>query len=239
MARRGDLNGWWRFGLVVVGQLARLLFRIRVGGAERIPLQDPAILAGNHVSALDGLMLALVTGRGARRMTRFLVAAEFFAKATIAWGLRLYRQIPLQRGKADAGALDEAVATIRSGALAGIFPEGKVNPDPDAGLQRGRTGVGRIALVTGAPVVPVGIWGTQERWPKSGVHYGRPWRRTIAVVYGEPLEPQGDADSLEDVQVFTDLVMTGIAKQVGEARTLQRASRRAREATSPAAPDDR
>lgn len=220
MARRGDLNGWWRFGVVVVAFLARLVFRIRVAGAERVPATGPAIHASNHVSALDGLTLALTTAQNARRMTRFLVAAEFFDKATVGWALRLYRQIPLNRGKADAGALDEAVATIREGAVAGIFPEGKVNPDPDGGLQRGRRGIGRIALATGAPVVPVGIWGTQDRWPKSGLHYRRPWRRTIAVVYGEPIEPRGDAQSLEDVQVFTDLAMTGIAKQVAEARTL-------------------
>jgi 1-acyl-sn-glycerol-3-phosphate acyltransferase len=225
MARRGDLNGWWRFGLVVVRFFARFVFRIRVAGAERVPGAGPAIVACNHVSSLDGLALAMTTAQHARRMTRFLVAAEFFEKAAIAWALRLYRQIPLNRGKADVGALDEAVATIGAGALAGIFPEGTVNPDPEDGLQRGRRGVGRIALATGAPVIPVGIWGTQERWPKSGLHWRRPWRRTVAVVYGEPVEPRGDAESLEDVQVFTDLVMTGIAKQVAEARTLADAGR--------------
>jgi 1-acyl-sn-glycerol-3-phosphate acyltransferase len=225
MARRGDLNGWWRFGVVVVGLFARLMFRIRVAGADRVPATGPAILACNHVSGLDGVALAYVTGKDARRMTRFLVAAEFFEKATIGWALRLYRQIPLIRGKRDAGALDEAVTTIRSGALAGIFPEGKVNPDPDGGLQRGRGGAGRIALAMSAPVVPVGIWGTQDRWPQSGLHYRRPWRRTIAIVYGEPIEPRGDPRSSEDVQVFTDLVMTGIAKQAAEARILANASR--------------
>ena len=78
---------------------------------------------------------------------------------------------------------------------------------------------------TGAPVVPVGIWGTQDRWPKSGLHYRRPYRRTIAVVYGEPIDPRGDAGSPEDVQVFTDLVMTGVAKQAAEARILASAPR--------------
>lgn len=220
MARRGDLNGWWRFGLVVVGFVRGLLFTMRVTGAERVPARGPAIVASNHVSMLDGVALALVTGERRRRMTRFLVAAEFFAKPKVAWALRLYRQIPLERGRADTGALDEAVGTIQGGALAGIFPEGTVNPDPDSGLQRGRSGVGRIALQTGAPVIPVGIWGTQTRWPKSGLHFRRPWRRTVAIAYGEPIEPHGGADSVEDVQVFTDLVMTGIANQVAEARAL-------------------
>ncbi|MCI0634771.1 MAG: 1-acyl-sn-glycerol-3-phosphate acyltransferase [Actinobacteria bacterium] len=220
MAARGDLNGWWRFGLVVVGLLARLLFRIRVTGAERVSPSGPAIIAANHVSMLDGVALALVTSQRSRRMMRFLVAAEFFSKPTVAWALRLYRQIPLRRGRADSGALDEAVATVRGGALAGIFPEGTVNPDPASGPQRGRSGVGRIALATGAPVIPVGVWGTQDRWPKSGLRL-RPLGRTrIGIAYGEPIEARGDAGSADDVQVFTDLVMTGIAKQVAEAKLL-------------------
>ena len=220
MARRGDLNGWWRFGLIVVGLVQRLLFGIRVTGAERVPAHGPAIVAANHISMLDGVALAFVTGERRRRMTRFLVASEFFAKPVVAWALRLYRQIPLERGRADAGALDEAADTIRGGALAGIFPEGTVNPDPESGLQRGRSGVGRVALRTGAPVIPVGIWGTHDRWPKTGLRLGRPWRPTVAVAYGEPIEPQGDPDSLENVQLFTDLVMTGVAKQVEQAKAL-------------------
>jgi 1-acyl-sn-glycerol-3-phosphate acyltransferase len=206
--------------MAVVGILWRALFRLRVTGARNIPASGPGVVAGNHVSAIDGVVLALVTAERGRRMTRFLVAAEFFRKQTVAWALRLYRQIPLQRGQGDTGALDEAVATISAGAFAGIFPEGKVNPDPEDGLQRGRSGVGRIALATGASVIPVGIWGTQDRWPHPGLHWRRPWRPTVALAYGEPIEPQGDPDSPEDVQVFVDLVMTGIAKQVEQARAL-------------------
>ena len=220
MARRGDLNGWWRFGIPVVGVLWRVFFRLRVTGARSIPPSGPGIVAGNHVSAMDGIVLALVTAERGRRMTRFLVAAEFFRKAKVAWALRLYRQIPLRRGLGDTGALDEALATIRTGAFAGIFPEGKVNPGPDGGLQRGRSGVGRIALATGAPVIPVGIWGTQDRWPHPGLNWRRPWRPTVALAYGEPIEPRGDPASAEDVQVFVDLVMTGIAKQVEQARAM-------------------
>jgi 1-acyl-sn-glycerol-3-phosphate acyltransferase len=220
VARRGDLNGWWRFGVPVVGVLWRLLFRLVVSGERNVPSSGPAIVAGNHVSALDGVVLAMVTGERPRRMTRFLVAAEFFRKRRVAWALRLYRQIPLRRGEGDSVALDEAIETVRDGALAGIFPEGKVNPDPDGGLQRGRTGVARIALAAGAPVIPVGIWGTQDRWPHPGLHLRHPWRPTTALAYGEPIEPRGDPNAVEDVQLFTDLVMTGIAKQVEQARAL-------------------
>ena len=221
--RGGDLNGWWRFGVLVVGIVWRLLFRTRVEGAERVPESGPAILAANHVSGMDGVALAFVTGKRARRMTRFLVAAEFFDRPSFGWALRLYRQIPLRRGQGDRPAIEEALATIRAGALAGIFPEGSVNPDPIAGVQRGRRGVARIALATGAPVVPVGMWGTQHRWPKSGLHMRSPWRPVFAVAYGEPIPPNGDPDAPEDVQMFAEQIMTAIGKQADQARALAEA----------------
>ena len=223
MARRGDLNGWWLFGIAVVGFFARIAFRLRVEGTDRVPPAGPAIVAANHVSALDGVVLALTTSSRSKRMTRFLVAAEFFRKIRFGWALRLYRQIPIRRGERDQGALDVAIETIRGGALAGIFPEGTVNPKPDEGLSRGRTGAARIALATAAPVVPVGISGTQDRWPKSGLHVRRPWRPVVAVSYGEPISPNGAADSAVDVQAFTDLVMAAIEEQTEQARKLAEA----------------
>lgn len=220
MARRGDLNGWWRFGIAVVGAVARLTFRIRVEGVERVPATGAAIVAANHVSALDGVLLGLVVGRRRGRPTRFLTAAEFFGKRRFGWALRLYRQIPIRRGDGDVGALDEAVRTIRSGALAGIFPEGRVNPAPEDGLQQGRTGVARIALAAGVPVVPVGMWGTNDRWPKAGLRYGRPWRPVAALSFGDPIVLEGDPESTEDTKRAVELLMSRIADRVDQARRL-------------------
>jgi 1-acyl-sn-glycerol-3-phosphate acyltransferase len=218
--RRGDLDGWWVFGIAVVGFFWRILFRTRIEGTEHIPSSGPAIVAGNHVSGLDGVVLALVTGSRGRRMTKFLVAAEFFHKLWCGWALRLYRQIPLRRGERDQGALDVAIETIRGGALAGIFPEGTVNADPEAGLLRGRKGAARIALATGAPVVPVGIWGTQARWPKPGLHLRRPWRPVVAISYGDPVSPKGDPESTDDVQAFTDVMIDALTVRTDRAREL-------------------
>ncbi|HET7929759.1 MAG TPA: lysophospholipid acyltransferase family protein [Actinomycetota bacterium] len=223
MARRGDLNGWWRFGIAVVGFFWSVLFRLRVEGADRVPSAGPAIVAGNHVSALDGVALALATSSRSGRMTRFLVAAEFFRKLWYGWALRLYRQIPLRRGQRDQGALDLAIDTIRDGALAGIFPEGTVNPEPGGGLMRGRKGAARIALATEASVVPVGIWGTQARWPRSGLHLRRPLRPVVAISYGEPIPPKGDPGSAADVQSFTNVIMEALAVQAVRAKELAEA----------------
>jgi 1-acyl-sn-glycerol-3-phosphate acyltransferase len=222
MARRGDLNGWWRLGVVVLGAAAPVLFRIRVTGVEHVPVDGPVVVASNHVSVLDGIALALVIGQRRSRMTRFLTAAEFFRKPIYAWVLRLYRQIPIHRGQGDEGALDEAIRTVREGALAGIFPEGKVNPSPEGSLQRGRTGVARVALAAGAPVVPVGIWGTQRRWPRSGLRWGRPFRTNIALEFGAAVMGEGDPDSLQDTQRLTELVMDRIAEGVDRARAAVR-----------------
>jgi 1-acyl-sn-glycerol-3-phosphate acyltransferase len=220
MSGLGDLNGWWRFGVVIFGGLARAMFRIRVTGVEHVPRTGPGVVAGNHLSALDGILLPVVVARHRCRMTRFLTAAEFFDKRAFGWALRLYRMIPLRRGEGDAGALDEAIGTIGAGALAGIFPEGLVNGDPDGGLQRGRTGVARIALATRAPVIPVGIWGTHRRYPKSGFRLGRPWRPTAALAFGPPLIPEGDPSSQADLQAFTKQLMERIEEQVAIARAL-------------------
>ena len=215
-----ELNGWWRAGLTLVGPVLRLLFDLRWAGIERIPRAGPALLAANHVSSLDGIVLAYLVARRRNRPTRYLVAAEFFDRRFHGFWLRTFKQIPIRRGMGDSGALDEAIATVRSGAVAGIFPEGTVNPDPDGAMLRGRTGVARIALATRAPVIPVGIWGTQMRWPRTGLRFRRPLRPTVALAFGPPVEPFGDPSSPHDVQAFTALIMTRIAEQTAAARDL-------------------
>lgn len=215
----GDLNVWWRLGVPLVVPIVRLLFRTRVAGIHHVPLDGPAILAFNHVSVLDGPCIAVETAWRRRRATRFLVAAELFGVPVSGWFLRRYRQIPIRRGQRDAGALAEAIATIRGGALAAIAPEGVVSPEPGH-LQRVRTGIARIALPTGAAVIPVGIWGTHRRWPKGRRIWWPPTRQRLAIVYGEPLEPKGDVAEASDVDAFVDIVRGRLEEQVRTARAL-------------------
>jgi 1-acyl-sn-glycerol-3-phosphate acyltransferase len=170
------------------------------------------------VSALDGVVLAYLVARRGSLPTRYLVAAEFFDRRFHGFWLRTFKQIPIRRGVGDSGALDEAVATVGSGAVAGIFPEGTVNPDPDGPMLRGRTGVARIALAARAPVIPVGIWGTQMRWPRTGLRFRGPLRPTVALTFGPSIQPKGDPSSLDDIQAFNALVMAGIGEQAAAAR---------------------
>jgi 1-acyl-sn-glycerol-3-phosphate acyltransferase len=218
-ALRGDLNIWWKLGVPIAELIVRALFRVRVAGIHHMPLEGPAILAFVHVSVLDGPCLAAEVAWRRRRTVRFLVAAEIFRTPVSGWFLRRYRQISVRRGQGDDGALDEAIATIRRGAVTAIAPEGTVNPHPGE-LQRTRSGVARIALPSGAPVVPVGIWGTHRRWSKSGRHWGRPVRPRLALTFGEPIEPQGDIDVQDDIDAFVALVRVALERQLTEARSL-------------------
>jgi 1-acyl-sn-glycerol-3-phosphate acyltransferase len=218
-AVRGDLDAWWRFGVPIAELLVRALFGVRVTGIHHVPLEGPAILAFVHVSVLDGPCLAAEVAWRRRRTVRFLVASEIFDALVSGWFLRRYRQIPVRRGKSDAGALDEAIATIRRGAVAAIAPEGTVNPSP-GGLQRVRSGIARIALPTGAPVIPVGIWGTHRRWSKAGRRWGRPFRPRLGIAFGPAIEPSGDASVQDDIDAFVTRVREALERQLAEARSV-------------------
>jgi 1-acyl-sn-glycerol-3-phosphate acyltransferase len=213
----GERNPWWRYGIPVVAPLLRLLFRVRVTGLEHVLAKGPTLLAFNHVSALDGPVLAIAFTARTGRPPRFLVAAEFFRRRFIGWVLRTFEQIPIHRGEGDGAALDAALEALRAGSVIAIAPEGSVNTDPEH-LQRIRSGVTRLALPTGAPIVPVGIWGTQTRWPRGGIRWVRPWRPTLAIAFGPPILPDGDVSSDEDIDMLRDRVRDRLEDQTAVAR---------------------
>jgi 1-acyl-sn-glycerol-3-phosphate acyltransferase len=183
------MNWVWRFGSRPVFTVAKLVLRLHVEGVANVPLEGPAILACNHVSVLDGPLLAAIMGTERHRAPRFLIASEVF---DLRWGwiLRQARQIPIYRGTGDVNALDVVVDAVRAGGIAGIFPEGRVSEDPSLGTQRLRSGISRVAGPAGAPVIPIGIWGTQVPWPQEGLRAGsRRWRPPVAVIVAEPIAP--------------------------------------------------
>jgi 1-acyl-sn-glycerol-3-phosphate acyltransferase len=204
---------WWRTGAMLMRPVARAMFRIQVRGSQNLPV-GPGILAFNHVSVLDGPCLAIETSIRGKRELRFLVAAEMFKILFFGWVVRAFDQIPIRRGEGDEAALDEAIDTVRAGALAAIAPEGRVNEYP-ANLLRIRSGLARIAIPTGAPVIPVGIWGTQSRWPRSGPNLRMLWRRKpLAIVYGEPLI----AGASETVEGFSERFRVALESTVERAK---------------------
>jgi 1-acyl-sn-glycerol-3-phosphate acyltransferase len=212
---RASRDPWWTWGYRILGGLFRLLFKIRYRGRPHVPASGGAILASNHISVLDPVFIAMAATTTGRAV-RFLAAAEFFRKPAIGWGLRRIRQIPIRRGASDRRALEQAARVIRNGALAGIFPEGTLSPDGN--LLPGRRGAARLALASGVPILPCGIWGTRARWPRGGIRWKRPLRPKIVVSFGPVLQPEGDLENPDDVQAFTDRIMAAIGEQVALAR---------------------
>jgi 1-acyl-sn-glycerol-3-phosphate acyltransferase len=212
---RASRDPWWTWGYRILAPLFHLLFRIRYRDRGNIPRDGGVILASNHISVLDPVIISMaVTTTG--RAVRFLAAAEFFRKPVIGWGLRRIRQIPIRRGASDRRALEQAAGVIRRGALAGIFPEGTVSPDGNA--LPGKRGAARIALASEVPILPCGIWGTRARWPRGGIRCGGPLRPRVVVSFGPVIRPAGKLEDPEDVQALTDRIMAAIGEETAKAR---------------------
>ena len=206
---------WWAVGRATLGTLVKTAFRLRVAGAANVPASGGALLAYNHISVIDALFVALpIVERG--RTVHFFALSKDFERPILGWGLRKTGQIPIRRGFGDWAAIETSAGVLERGMLAGIAPEGTVGDGAE--LLPGQKGAARIALMGGAPVIPVGLWGTQRRWPKPGLTFSRPVRPTVAVVYGEPIHPEGDPKRRPDVQALTDRIMNDIARLVAQAR---------------------
>ncbi len=188
-------------------------FRWSVEGLENIPRRGPAILAFNHIAYLDPFAAAYVVDR-AKRRPRFLAKSELFQDGRIAWVLKGCRQIEVRRGSAAAPmALDNALRALESGEVIVVFPEGTVTTDPDLKPLPPKTGTARLALSSGAPVIPCGLWGTQNIWPKGYAKRWRP-RQHIAVQVGKPMVLRGDPQSPEAWADAGKQVMDAIAELV-------------------------
>jgi len=200
---------------VVKGALTPVLgvcFRVKVEGRENVPKRGPVILASNHRSFLDSIFIPLVL----RRRVTFVAKAEYFDDPKTAWFFRGVGQIPIRRegGSASERALASASDVLTAGGVFGIYPEG--TRTRDGFLHRGHTGVARLSLRTGTPIVPVGLIGTDEVQPVDR-RMPRLFRR-VTVRFGEPLDPSRYADTDAEhlaLRELTDEVMYEIGQLSG------------------------
>jgi 1-acyl-sn-glycerol-3-phosphate acyltransferase len=177
---------YWLLKYVVLGPPLRLLFRPEVRGLSNVPASGPVILACNHLSFSDSIFTPLLVDR---RVT-FVAKAEYFTGKGIKgrlmrWFFSGTGTIPLDRsgGQAAQAALDTLLRVLREGGIAGIYPEG--TRSPDGRLYRGKTGVARLALESGAPVVPVALLNTDEIQPSGTLI---PKIKRVRVRFGTPLD---------------------------------------------------
>ena len=183
----------------ILTPVLRLLYRVRIDGREQLPERGPVILASNHRSFMDSLFLPLVV----RRRVTFVAKAEYFDNKKTAWFFRGVGQIPIRRegGSASERALASATEVLKAGGVFGIYPEG--TRTRDGNLHRGHTGVSRLALRTGAPIVPVGMIGTDEINP-IGSKLPRLFRK-VTIKFGTPIAPDRYAGREHDPLVLRQI----------------------------------
>jgi 1-acyl-sn-glycerol-3-phosphate acyltransferase len=205
---------------MLLGPLLRLLFRPRVEGGERVPADGPVILAGNHLTFIDSVILPLIS----KRQVFFIGKNEYvrgrgLKGRAMAWFFTSVGMIPVDRdgGHGGVAALMTGRRVLEEGRVFGIYPEG--TRSPDGRLYRGRTGIARLTLMTGAPVVPFAMIGTDRVQP-GGRGLPRIGRgRRITVRFGEPLDfsrYEGMDRDRYVLRAVTDEVMTEVMRLSGQ-----------------------
>lgn len=191
-----------------------LLFRPKVKGLRHVPGSGPVIIASNHLSFSDSIFMPLVVPR----KVTFLAKSEYFTspgpkgllkKLTfIALG-----QVPVDRsgGRRSEAALITGLKVLAEGKCLGIYPEG--TRSPDGRLYKGRTGIARLAIESGAPIIPVAMFNTEKIQPTGTVV---PKVMRVEMIFGEPMYFEGDSTDLLHLRDVTDKIMSTIQELSGQ-----------------------
>lgn len=201
-----------------------LMVQYRFTPASKLPEKGSFILAPNHCSEIDPLVIGAATWHMGR-LPRFMAKASLFKIPVVKWLLNASGQIPVERAGSPSGAngnpMKAAEEVIRREAGVVVYPEGSLTRDPDLWPMRGKTGAVRLALNGNIPIYPVAHWGTQELMPRYGKTI-RPFpRKQIKVAIGEPLdlsEFEGKPIDQKTVTLATEKLMNEIARLLGELR---------------------
>ena len=212
---------WRLFTVILFRPVLHVLVKNKWAGQENIPKTGPVIIAPNHMSYLDWGTDALYFEASGRYPT-FLIKASAFKVPFIGKMLYGCGQIPVNRGGADAAkALKQAEEALKEGAAVIIYPEGTATRDPDLWPMVAKTGVARLALTSGAPVIPVARWGTQVALPYGSKKLKLWPRQTVRTVAGKPVdlsEWAGKTTSARALRAATDAIMAEVTALVASLR---------------------
>ncbi len=217
---RSKVGFWYRLAIITVRPVLRILTRRQWRGQMHIPRTGGVIIAANHVSRADPFTCAQFV-LDAGRLPRFLAKAELFSTFFVRRVMYGAGQIPVYRYAANAAeSLRDAVAALERGECILIYPEGTVTLDPDLWPMRAHTGVARLALASGAPVIPVGQWGAQGIYDRHHrVHLMH--RHTVCTAAGPPVDLTayvGREPTPQLVGQVVDRIMADITQLVSELR---------------------
>lgn len=206
------MGATYALGRFIIAPLARIVYRPHVEGRSNVPKSGPVIFASNHLSFIDSIAIPVA----APRPVHFLAKSSYFEKPASRWFFTAIGAVPVQRGAGQAAldALDQQRALLDEGSAVALYPEG--TRSLDGRLYKGRTGVAFLALQTGAPVVPVGLTGTDKVMP---VGAKRPsLQHRVTVRFGKPLDlaHHGPATSGKARRLATDEIMAAIHALSGQ-----------------------
>ena len=214
---RDGRRGWaWWFAVPIVKPVLLATTRRRWIDGEKIPAEGGFLMVLNHISEADPLVVAhLVWDHG--RIPRYLAKDGLFRNRLLGFFLRAAGQIPVYRETRQAvGAYDAAVAAVRAGKCVVVYPEGTITRDPGLWPMAGKSGAARIALATGAPVVPVGQWGAQDVLAPYAKKPDLFPRKLITMKVGDPVDLSGLGPT--DVAAATERIMDAITALVEDVR---------------------
>ena len=219
---------FWVLAALVL-PLFNLAVRFRWHHRERMPQTGAFVLAPNHYSEIDPVVIGAASWK-LGRAPRFLAKASLFKNPVLAWFLRTSGQIPVERaGSKSHAALRAAEELVEKGRMVVVYPEGSLTRDPDLWPMRGKTGAVRIALEHDIPIIPAAHWGTQALMPRYGKKISLFPRKTIDVAIGEPLDLSAyRGKPLEQAMLLkaTGELMDAIAALLAELRDEQAPARR-------------
>ena len=215
------LGFWRRFAVVLVLPVLTVWTKRTWTGMENIPATGGVIIVPNHESHFDPLVVAHYI-YGAYRWPRFLGKASLWKVPVLGFLLRKVQQIPVERGSVEAvKSLDALVEALDKDGVVVIYPEGTTTRHPDLWPMRGKTGAARLALLTGAPVIPVASWGAHTIYdPRTSKLKIRP-RTPVAVTSGPPIDLsrwQEAPPTRAVLEQMTDAIMLEVQELVGHLR---------------------
>jgi len=181
-------NPWFRFGAAVLRPILNLIIKKDWRGTEKLPQSGAAIVVCNHLSYVDPLTFThFLYNNG--RAPRYLGKESVFRVPIIGTVIKGAGQIPVSRESKDAvKGLEHAIAVLKAGHLLGVYPEGTLTRDENLWPMRAKTGVARLALITGAPVYPCASWGPEKVLPPYSKKLHIFPRTRVSVLMGEPVD---------------------------------------------------
>jgi 1-acyl-sn-glycerol-3-phosphate acyltransferase len=214
------LGFWYGLAACILKPLTWAFMKRDWRGLEHVPREGGVILAANHISHVDPIALADFIVYGTGRIARFLAKSTLFkGRGLVGRVMRGAGQIPVHRHTADASlALKDAVAALQHGECVAIYPEGTVSRDPEKWPMLAKTGVARLALLSGVPVVPVAQWGAEQildSYRTKGLHLLP--RRTMQIVAGPPVDLSaytGKELTADVLRAATDDIMWAVTRLV-------------------------